>query len=124
MSNINTRFRPVEYMLELDIANIDTDADYYITYPYTESAFLVSAAITNDAAITTADATVALAINGTTVVGGSITIANSSGAGSTRSVTIAKSPTSRIKKGDVLKVTLGGSSGGSSRGHFIAVLSP
>lgn len=118
--SINSRFHPINIMLRLDIANIDTDASYYLPYIQDRTGKIVYAGIANDAQTATNTCTVQLAIGSTDVTGGLITIPSGAAAGTVTTCT----PTANnvITAGNSLKVTLGGSSTGSSRGHLVVVV--
>lgn len=113
--SINERFNKRATMLHLDVANIDTDAAYYVPYIQDEPGVILKAAVCNDAQTSTNTCTVQLAISGTDVTGGLMTIASGAAAGAVTSC--APTAKNRVSPGQAIRVTFGGSSGGSSRGH-------
>lgn len=72
-------------------------------------------------AITTADATVAVAINGTAVTGGSITITQSGSAAGDYDEAFP-SGANDVNEGDVISFTPSGASGASIAGFFGAII--
>lgn len=109
-----------EFLLNVDIADLSADADYYVVSPYPAKIKTLYSAI--DGAVSTADVTITPSIGGNAVTGGAITIATaSSAAGDVDSASPTAANT--VAAGGVIKLAVaGGGSGGSPRGHVVLVM--
>lgn len=102
--------------LSLDIASLDTVADYYLVFPYAATITKMYSVI--DGAIATADKVLTMSIGGVSVTNGALTIAFSgSAAGDIDSCTPSAANT--MAAGAALKIAATGGSTGSARAHVV-----
>lgn len=104
----------------LDVADMSADDTYYMLVPAAGKIEEFRAIV--DGAIGTADITVTPSLNGVAISGGVVTLPTSgSAAGTTASASVPVPP--NCVKGDKISLAIaGGGSGGSPRGHIVAVI--
>jgi len=101
-------------VVTLDIANLDTVADYYLVFPYASTINKIHTVI--DSAVGTADKIVTPSIAGVAVTSGAVTIAfTGSAAGDIDSST--PSAANAVASGAALKLAATGGSSGAARCH-------
>lgn len=104
--------------ITLDIANLDTVADYYLVIPYAATINKVYSVI--DSAIAGADKIVTASIGGTAITNGALTIAIAgSVAGDIDSCTPTAANT--IAEGAAIKFAATGASTGAARAHLTVI---
>jgi hypothetical protein len=100
--------------ITLDIASLDTVADYYLVFPFAATITKIYSVI--DGAILTADKVLTASIGGVAVTGGALTIAfTAAAAGDIDSCT--PSAANAIGAGAALKIAATGATTGGIRGH-------
>lgn len=103
--------------LNLDIADLSADANYYVICPVDGVISRIDSVI--DGAVSTADVTITPSIGGTNITGGVVTIAYSGSAAGDLDYAL---PTTGnvIAAGAAIKFAVaGGGAGGSPRGHLV-----
>lgn len=101
-----------QYVVTLDIVNLDTDATYYVVLPHAGTIDTISSVI--HAAIATADATITCNIGATPITGGAITVTQAGSAAGDVD-TVSPSAAKTVTAGQAVNCAVTGSNTGAAR---------
>lgn len=101
-----------QYVVTLDIVDLDTDATYYVVLPHAGTIDTISSVI--HSAIATADATITCNIGATPITGGAITVTQSGSAAGDVD-TVSPSAAKTVTAGQAVNCAVTGSNTGAAR---------